>query len=187
MSHRPPDPLFNDRDVVESTPPDSSGGASALNGCLRLPQGNRVSLLVLSLVATATTAGCGAESTQILLADPAASDTTAEIVASRMDLARIADVASDPLVIELLGELPPATANHASGAVEDFGTKVLAAPAESFKGLETALIGLDQENEFGGEGEESDADIAREVLDLYLDWSHVTLFGTEPDSDPSPR
>lgn len=175
-----------DADADAPTPLDSPCAAPAVSDWPRPHRGNHAGFVLLALAALATAAGCGAESTQLLVTDPAASDTTAEIVASRMDITRLADVASDGFVIQLLAELPPEKVSQATGAVEEFGATVLAEPGESFKGLQTALVVLDDESELD-QTEDSDAGIAHGVLDLYLDWSHVTLFGTEADSGPSPR
>jgi hypothetical protein len=126
-------------------------------------------------------AGCGYEPTEIVAPQIEAADGVQVVVASAAEIQRLADATLDPLLNELFRTLPAEERSRVNGALDKLGAGLYESPAYSMRNFEIDLVSLRGAPAQSAGEEISDTEIAHAALELYRDWTHNTLFGTEPD------
>lgn len=102
-----------------------------------------------------------------------------DVVASPEEITSLADLTADPLVLDVTSQSKDGVAVE---ALESFGAGILIDPAPSFLSFELTMSSLYDGTTSSPSLEiDPDAELVREVLDLYRDHAAMTLFGVERD------
>lgn len=126
-------------------------------------------------------AGCGYEPNEIVAPLTEAPDGVQVVVASAAEIQEVADATLDPLLRALFRSLPTEERIRVSDSLDELGAGLYESPAHSMRSFEIDLVSLREAPSQNDSDRVSDAEIAHAALELYRDWSHNTLFGTEPD------
>ncbi|MDH3269994.1 MAG: hypothetical protein OEN56_01600 [Gemmatimonadota bacterium] len=102
-----------------------------------------------------------------------------EVIATDPEMTSLAEVAVDPLLLEISAMVPLSNDKGAASALQTFSAELFNQPAPSFLLLEHSLGSAYGVPDLTLE---PDAEVATEVLDLYRDWAAQTLFGVDRDA-----
>ncbi len=124
----------------------------------------------------------GCERSSVVMTGPAVDELWLgpDVVASPEEITSLADLTIDPVVLDVTSQSKDGVVAE---ALESFGAGILIDPAPSFLSFELTLGSV-----YGGTPPspsleiDPDAELVREVLDLYRDHAAMTLFGVERDA-----